>query len=45
MAEGAEEACRTLLALLREPGGPGRVDTVIERWSDAQGLAAGFVER
>ena len=45
VAEGAEEACRALLVLLRQPGAPGRVATVIERWSEGQGLAPGFVER
>jgi acylphosphatase len=45
VAEGADEACRTMLALLRDPGAPGRVDRVIERWSQAQGIAPGFVER
>jgi acylphosphatase len=42
VAEGPEEACRALLALL--PGGPGRVEFVTERWGPARG-AAGFHER
>jgi len=42
VAEGSEQACRALLALL--PGGPGRVDFVSERWGDARG-AVGFHER
>lgn len=42
VAEGPEEACRALLALL--PSGPGRVDFVAERWGAPRG-EAGFVER
>jgi acylphosphatase len=42
VAEGPEEACRALLALL--PGGPGRVEFVTERWGPARG-AQGFHER
>jgi len=42
VAEGPEEACRALLALL--PGGPGRVDFVAERWGPPRG-ETGFVER
>jgi acylphosphatase len=52
VAEGPEHACRALLSALREevqPGRPGRVDTVVERFSEAAGLAKmnkpGFVER
>jgi acylphosphatase len=43
VAEGPEEACRALLALL--PSGPGRVDFVAERWGPARGGLTGFVER
>lgn len=39
VAEGPETACQTLLAGLRGSGPPGRVDTLVERWSAAQGLA------
>jgi acylphosphatase len=39
VAEGPETACQRLLAALRGPGTPGRVDTVVERWSAATGLA------
>jgi acylphosphatase len=42
VAEGPEEACRRLLALLRT--GPGRVEFVSERWDVARG-AEGFLER
>jgi acylphosphatase len=42
VAEGPEQACRALLALL--PGGPGRVEFVSERWGPARG-ATGFHER
>jgi acylphosphatase len=52
VAEGSEDACRALLEQLGGPssdGRPGRVDTVIERWSSAAGLAEpdgfGFSER
>ena len=42
VAEGSEEACRLLLALL--PGGPGRVEFVAERWGESRG-EVGFTER
>jgi acylphosphatase len=45
VVEGPELACRTLLSRLREPGPPGRVDLVVERWSPALGVGGGFVER
>jgi acylphosphatase len=52
VAEGPETACRSLLEQLRadgSPGRPGRIDTVVERWSAASGLGetdgSGFVER
>jgi acylphosphatase len=45
VAEGPEAACRGLLGQLRggsagltRGGPPGRVDTVVERWSQARGL-------
>lgn len=44
VAEGERAACEVLLALLRTGGAPGRVDTLVERWSDARGLH-GFLER
>jgi acylphosphatase len=42
VAEGPEQACRALLALL--PTGPGRVEFVSDRWGPARG-AQGFHER
>jgi acylphosphatase len=45
VAEGPETACRALLSLLRELPTPGRVDTVVERWSQPHGVGPGFVER
>jgi acylphosphatase len=42
VAEGPREACEALLAVL--PTGPGRVDFVSERWSEARG-EQGFSER
>jgi acylphosphatase len=42
VAEGSEQACRALLALL--PSGPGRVDFVADRWGTPRG-EQGFVER
>ena len=45
VAEGPRPAAETLLAALRAPGPPGRVRTVIERWSDSRGGVTGFTER
>ncbi|CAM3768421.1 Acylphosphatase [Kibdelosporangium persicum] len=45
VAEGAKAHCEQLLAVLRGGGSPGRVDTVVERWSEARGGLIGFVER
>ncbi|GGL39456.1 acylphosphatase [Planomonospora parontospora] len=45
VAEGPEKAAGELLELLRGGGTPGRVDTVVERWSEARGNLSGFVER
>ena len=42
VAEGPEEACRTLLSRL--PAGPGKVDFVSERWGEPRG-ESGFLER
>jgi acylphosphatase len=42
VAEGPEAACRALLDHLladQPPGRPGRIDTVVERWAAAGGLA------
>jgi acylphosphatase len=45
VAEGARQACEALVAELRAPGSPGRVSGVVERFSDARGVPAGFAER
>ncbi|WP_031158625.1 acylphosphatase [Streptosporangium roseum] len=45
VAEGSREDCARLLELLRGGDTPGRVDGVVERWSEAKGGSAGFVER
>jgi len=45
VAEGTRPAAETLLAALKAPGTPGRVRTVIERWSDSRGGLTGFIER
>lgn len=45
VAEGPRERCETLLAGLRGPDTPGRVRTVVERWSTPRGGVTGFVER
>lgn len=44
-AEGPEGACRELLTTLRSGASPGRVDSVVERWSEARGGLTGFAER
>ncbi|MBP2323711.1 acylphosphatase [Kibdelosporangium banguiense] len=45
VAEGGREDCERLLVMLRGGDSPGRVDTVVERWSEARGGLRGFVER
>jgi acylphosphatase len=53
VAEGSPEACGLLLAVLApspprlaDPHRPGRIDSVVERWSDATGVGNGdFTER
>jgi acylphosphatase len=45
IAEGARNACTTLLGLLRSADTPGAVDTVVERWGTARGGLTGFRER
>jgi len=45
VAEGPRESCERLLGLLRGADTPGQVEGVVERWSDAKGSMAGFVER
>ncbi|GAA4074830.1 acylphosphatase [Nonomuraea soli] len=45
VAEGPEDRCVKLLGLLRGCDTPGEVHGVVERWSEARGSLAGFVER
>lgn len=45
VAEGTREQCEALLHQLRGGGTPGRVDRVVERWSEAKGTLTTFVER
>ncbi len=44
-AEGTEAACRELLVRLGSGDTPGRVDSIVERWSEPRGGLTGFVER
>ena len=44
VAEGPREQCDKLLALLRSPGTPGRVELVVESWDTARGDRSGFDE-
>ena len=45
VAEGSQEACEKLLALLCSGSTPGRVKQVIGRFGDTRGEVTGFVER
>lgn len=45
VAEGPGPACEKLLAALNSDTGPGRVELVVERWSEARGVQKGFEER
>lgn len=45
VAEGSADDCGRLLELLRGGGTPGRVDSVVERWSAAKNNVTGFTER
>ncbi|RZQ64761.1 acylphosphatase [Amycolatopsis suaedae] len=45
VAEGDRTHCEQLLEILRSGSSPGRVDTVVDRWSPAKGGLSGFVER
>ncbi len=45
VAEGSKQSCDKLLELLRSGETPGRVDTVVERWSEPRGGLGGFVEK
>lgn len=44
-AEGDRRSCERLLRMLRGEGTPGRVDEVVEQWSEATGGFDRFVER
>jgi acylphosphatase len=44
VAEGDRRACAELLAALRGPDAPGRVDSVVENWGAARGGWDRFVE-
>jgi acylphosphatase len=43
VVEGPEDACQTMLTVLRGGRTPGRVSAVVERWGEVQGLN-GFTE-
>jgi acylphosphatase len=45
IAEGPQEACEALVALLRGAAAPGDVTLVVERFDTARGDLDGFVER
>jgi acylphosphatase len=45
VAEGSESRCAELLAALSGGRTPGRVDTVVHRYSEARGGLQGFTER
>jgi acylphosphatase len=45
VAEGSRSDCEHLLEHLRSGRTPGRVDSVVERWSQSGGTFTGFVER
>jgi acylphosphatase len=45
IAEGQQESCDALLALLRSAETPGTVRSVVEQWADAKGGLTGFRER
>lgn len=45
VAEGPRDHCERLLAELRSGNTPGRVDTVVERWSEPKGTLSDFAQR
>jgi acylphosphatase len=45
LAQGPVGACRQLLVLLQGTGVPGRVDGLVERWSEPRDGLADFTER
>ncbi len=44
VAQGSRDSCDRLLAALRGGGAPGRVERVVERWSEPRADADGFSE-
>jgi acylphosphatase len=44
IVEGARESCDELLALLRSDAAPGRVESVVERFTTPRGDLSGFRE-
>jgi acylphosphatase len=42
VAEGSQDVCRELLALLSGPGAPGQVTSVTQRWSQPRGDLSGL---
>jgi acylphosphatase len=45
VAEGPRAGCERLLAALRSDATPGRVRTVVDRWTEARGGLRGFATR
>ena len=45
VAEGTRQACEDLLDALRGGQTPGRVDQVVEQWTEATGVPTSFIER
>ncbi|MPY99063.1 MAG: acylphosphatase [Actinophytocola sp.] len=45
VAEGPRHHCEQLLAALRSGNTPGRVETVVDRWSEPKGNLPDFTQR
>lgn len=45
VAEGPHHHCEQLLAALRSGNTPGRVETVVDRWSEPKGNLSEFAQR
>jgi acylphosphatase len=45
VAQGPRDACEKLLELLKSGTTPGRVDKVVEDWSEVRETLSGFTER
>lgn len=45
VAEGRHDHCEQLLAALRSENTPGRVETVVDRWSEPKGNLSDFLSR